>query len=178
MTNFLSPRRARYDSNIGQTVRASPRAASHRSRRVTTPEHSFPYEVVAGWLRWAFSGLPFPESCGMGATTSPVPGAGDWARSTNKRGHHGWIGVFAGRHSRISGSATMLRSRNALPQLASGRVPGGVRPDQARRLQPIAGATKTTAHLDDGHWVIMGPSSFITTPAPTSSKLVHRSPPR
>jgi short-chain 2-methylacyl-CoA dehydrogenase len=66
---------------------------------------------------------------------------------------------------------TEAQKREWLPQLASGAAlgafgltePGG---------GTDAGATKTTAHLDDGHWVINGSKQFITNSGTDITKLV------
>ena len=66
---------------------------------------------------------------------------------------------------------TDAQKQEWLPQLASGRAlgafgltePGG---------GTDAGATKTTAHLDDGHWVINGSKQFITNSGTDITKLV------
>jgi alkylation response protein AidB-like acyl-CoA dehydrogenase len=66
---------------------------------------------------------------------------------------------------------TDAQKQEWLPQLASGRAlgafgltePGG---------GTDAGATKTTAQLDDGHWVINGSKQFITNSGTDITKLV------
>ena len=135
-------------------------------------EHSFPYEVVVGMAEMGLFGLPFPEEWGgMG---------GDYFALCLALEELGKVdqsvaitleaGVSLGAMP-IYRFGTDAQKQEWLPQLASGRAlgafgltePGG---------GTDAGATKTTAHLDDGHWVINGSKQFITNSGTDITKLV------
>ena len=151
--------------DFAQTV-VAPVAARHDA------EHSFPYEVVAGMAEMGLFGLPFPEEFGgMG---------GDYFALCLALEELGKVdqsvaitleaGVSLGAMP-IFRFGTDAQKREWLPQLASGRSlgafgltePGG---------GTDAGATKTTAALDDGHWVINGSKQFITNSGTDITKLV------
>jgi short/branched chain acyl-CoA dehydrogenase len=151
--------------DFAQSV-VAPVAARHDA------EHSFPYEVVAGMAEMGLFGLPFPEEFGgMG---------GDYFALCLALEELGKVdqsvaitleaGVSLGAMP-IFRFGTDAQKREWLPQLASGRSlgafgltePGG---------GTDAGATKTTAALDDGHWVINGSKQFITNSGTDITKLV------
>ncbi|MFZ3292570.1 acyl-CoA dehydrogenase family protein [Mycobacterium sp.] len=151
--------------DFAQTV-VAPVAARHDA------EHSFPYEVVAGMADMGLFGLPFPEEWGgMGgdyfALCLALEELGKVDQSvaiTLEAGVSlGALPVFR--------FGTDEQKREWLPQLASGRAlgafgltePGG---------GTDAGATKTTAALDDGQWVINGSKQFITNSGTDITKLV------
>jgi short-chain 2-methylacyl-CoA dehydrogenase len=173
MTEFLSTATLPDEyQQLAKTVRdfaqsvVAPVAARHDA------EHSFPYEVVAGMAEMGLFGLPFPEEWGgMG---------GDYFALCLALEELGKVdqsvaitleaGVSLGAMP-IFRFGTDAQKREWLPQLASGRVlgafgltePGG---------GTDAGATKTTATLDDGHWVINGSKQFITNSGTDITKLV------
>jgi alkylation response protein AidB-like acyl-CoA dehydrogenase len=151
--------------DFAQSV-VAPVAAQHDA------EHSFPYEVVSGMAAMGLFGLPFPEEFGgMG---------GDYFALCLALEELGKIdqsvaitleaGVSLGAMP-VYRFGTEAQKREWLPQLASGAAlgafgltePGG---------GTDAGATKTTAHLDDGHWVINGSKQFITNSGTDITKLV------
>jgi short/branched chain acyl-CoA dehydrogenase len=157
---------------LAKTVRdfarsvVAPVAAHHDA------EHSFPYEVVAGMADMGLFGLPFPEEWGgMG---------GDYFALCLALEELGKVdqsvaitleaGVSLGAMP-IYRFGTDAQKRDWLPQLTSGRAlgafgltePGG---------GTDAGATMTTARLDDGHWVINGSKQFITNSGTDLTKLV------
>ena len=157
---------------LAKTVRdfaqgvVAPVAARHDA------EHSFPYEVVAGMAEMGLFGLPFPEEWGgMG---------GDYFALCLALEELGKVdqsvaitleaGVSLGAMS-VYRFGTEAQKREWLPQLTSGRAlgafgltePGG---------GTDAGATMTTARLDDGHWVINGSKQFITNSGTDLTKLV------
>jgi alkylation response protein AidB-like acyl-CoA dehydrogenase len=173
MTDFLSTgtlpdeyqQLAKTVRDFAQTV-VAPVAAKHDA------EHSFPYEVVAGMAEMGLFGLPFPEEWGgMG---------GDYFALCLALEELGKVdqsvaitleaGVSLGAMP-IYRFGTDEQKREWLPQLASGRAlgafgltePGG---------GTDAGATKTTAQLDDGQWVINGSKQFITNSGTDITKLV------
>jgi short-chain 2-methylacyl-CoA dehydrogenase len=151
--------------DFAQSV-VAPVAARHDA------EHSFPYGVVAGMAEMGLFGLPFPEEFGgMGGDYFALCLA---LEELGKVDQSVAITLEAG----VSLGAmpvyrfgTEAQKREWLPQLASGAAlgafgltePGG---------GTDAGATKTTAHLDDGHWVINGSKQFITNSGTDITKLV------
>jgi short-chain 2-methylacyl-CoA dehydrogenase len=157
---------------LAKTVRdfarsvVAPVAARHDA------EHSFPYEVVSGMADMGLFGLPFPEEYGgMGGDYFALCLA---LEELGKVDQSVAITLEAG----VSlGAMPVYRFGNEdqkqewLPQLTTGRAlaafgltePGG---------GTDAGATKTTARLDDGHWVINGSKQFITNSGTDITKLV------
>jgi short-chain 2-methylacyl-CoA dehydrogenase len=173
MTEFLSTGTLPDEyQQLAKTVRdfaqsvVAPVAAQHDA------EHSFPYKVVAGMAEMGLFGLPFPEEFGgMGGDYFALCLA---LEELGKVDQSVAITLEAG----VSLGAmpvyrfgTDAQKREWLPQLASGAAlgafgltePGG---------GTDAGATKTTAHLDDGHWVINGSKQFITNSGTDITKLV------
>ncbi|MGB8792571.1 MAG: acyl-CoA dehydrogenase family protein [Mycobacterium sp.] len=173
MTEFLSTGTLPDEyQQLAKTVRdfaqsvVAPVAAQHDA------EHSFPYEVVAGMAEMGLFGLPFPEEFGgMGGDYFALCLA---LEELGKVDQSVAITLEAG----VSLGAmpvyrfgTDAQKREWLPQLASGAAlgafgltePGG---------GTDAGATKTNAHLDDGHWVINGSKQFITNSGTDITKLV------
>lgn len=173
MTDFLSTgtlpdeyqQLAKAVRDFAQSV-VAPVAAMHDA------EHSFPYEVVAGMAEMGLFGLPFPEEWGgMGGDYFALCLA---LEELGKVDQSVAITLEAG----VSLGAmpvyrfgTDAQKREWLPQLASGAAlgafgltePGG---------GTDAGATKTTARLDDGQWVINGSKQFITNSGTDITKLV------
>ena len=151
--------------DFAQSV-VAPVAAKHDE------EHSFPYEVVAGMADMGLFGLPFPEEYGgMGGDYFALCLA---LEELGKIDQSVAITLEAG----VSlGAMPVYRFGNDaqksewLPRLTSGRAlaafgltePGG---------GTDAGATKTTARLDDGHWVINGSKQFITNSGTDITELV------
>jgi short-chain 2-methylacyl-CoA dehydrogenase len=135
-------------------------------------EHSFPYEVVSGMADMGLFGLPFPEEYGgMGGDYFALCLA---LEELGKVDQSVAITLEAG----VSLGAmpvyrfgTDAQKQEWLPQLTTGRAlaafgltePGG---------GSDAGATKTTARSDDGHWVINGSKQFITNSGTDITKLV------
>ncbi|UQX12661.1 acyl-CoA dehydrogenase family protein [Candidatus Mycobacterium methanotrophicum] len=173
MTNFVATGMLPDEyQQLTKTVRdfarsvVAPVAAQHDA------EHSFPYEVVAGMAEMGLFGLPFPEEFGgMGGDYFALCLA---LEELGKVDQSVAITLEAG----VSLGAmpvyrfgTDAQKREWLPQLASGRALGSfglTEPDGGTD----AGATKTTAHLHDGHWVINGSKQFITNSGTDITKLV------
>jgi short/branched chain acyl-CoA dehydrogenase len=173
MTDFLATGMLPDEyQQLAKTVRdfaqsvVAPVAARHDA------EHSFPYEVVAGMADMGLFGLPFPEEWGgMGGDYFALCLA---LEELGKVDQSVAITLEAG----VSLGAmpvyrfgTAAQKREWLPQLTSGRAlgafgltePGG---------GTDAGATRTTARLDDGQWVINGSKQFITNSGTDITKLV------
>ena len=135
-------------------------------------EHSFPYEVVAGMADMGLFGLPFPEEYGgMGGDYFALCLA---LEELGKVDQSVAITLEAG----VSlGAMPVYRFGNDaqkqewLPLLASGKALGAFGLTEAGGGTD-AGATKTTAKLDDGHWVINGSKQFITNSGTDITKLV------
>ena len=164
MTDFLSTGTLPDEyEQLAKTVRdfarnvVAPVAAKHDA------EHSFPYEVVAGMAEMGLFGLPFPEEYGgMG---------GDYFALCLALEELGKIdqsvaitleaGVSLGAMP-VYRFGTEAQKREWLPQLTSGEALGAFGLTEAGGGTD-AGATKTTAKLDDGHWVINGSKQFTNS---------------
>jgi len=135
-------------------------------------EHSFPYEVVAGMADMGLFGLPFPEEYGgMGGDYFALCLA---LEELGKVDQSVAITLEAG----VSlGAMPVYRFGNDaqkqewLPLLASGKALGAFGLTEAGGGTD-AGATRTTAKLDDGHWIINGTKQFITNSGTDITKLV------
>ena len=144
----------------------APVAAKHDA------EHSFPYEVVAGMADMGLFGLPFPEEYGgMGGDYFALClaleelGKIDQSVAITLEG-----GVSLGAMP-IYRFGTEAQKRKWLPELTSGAALGAFGLTEAGGGSD-AGATKTTARLDDGHWVINGSKQFITNSGTDITSLV------
>jgi alkylation response protein AidB-like acyl-CoA dehydrogenase len=173
MTDYLSTGNLPDDyAQLAKTVRdfarsvVAPVAAKHDE------EHSFPYEVVSGMADMGLFGLPFPEEYGgMGGDYFALCLA---LEELGKVDQSVAITLEAG----VSlGAMPVYRFGNEeqkqewLPLLASGQALGAFGLTEAGGGSD-AGATKTTAKLDDGHWVINGNKQFITNSGTDITRLV------
>jgi short/branched chain acyl-CoA dehydrogenase len=173
MTEFLSTGTLPdHYEQLAKTVRdfahsvVAPVSAKHDA------EHSFPYEVVAGMADMGLFGLPFPEEFGgMGGDYFALCLA---LEELGKVDQSVAITLEAG----VSlGAMPVYRFGNEaqkqewLPLLASGKALGAFGLTEAGGGSD-AGATKTTARIDDGHWVINGSKQFITNSGTDITKLV------
>ena len=135
-------------------------------------EHSFPYEIVAGMADMGLFGLPFPEEYGgMGGDYFALCLA---LEELGKVDQSVAITLEAG----VSLGAmpvyrfgTEAQKQQWLPALTSGQALGAFGLTEAGGGTD-AGATKTTARLDDGHWVINGTKAFITNSGTDITRLV------
>jgi short/branched chain acyl-CoA dehydrogenase len=135
-------------------------------------EHSFPYEVVAGMAGMGLFGLPFPEEYGgMGGDYFALCLALEELAKVDQS-------VAITLEAAVSlGAMPVYRfgndaqKREWLPLLASGRALGAFGLTEPGGGSD-AGATKTTARLDDGHWVINGTKQFITNSGTDITRLV------
>ncbi|WP_375483681.1 acyl-CoA dehydrogenase family protein [uncultured Mycobacterium sp.] len=151
--------------DFAQSV-VAPVAARHDA------EHSFPYEVVAGMAEMGLFGLPFPEEWGgMGgdyfALCLALEELGKVDQSVAITLEAG-VSLGAMPVYRFGSDA---QKREWLPQLTSGRALGAFGLTEPGGGSD-AGATKTTARLDDGNWVINGSKQFITNSGTDITKLV------
>ena len=173
MTEFLSTADLPDEyQQLAKTVRdfahevVAPVAAKHDA------EHSFPYEVVAGMAEMGLFGLPFPEEYGgMGGDYFALClaleelGKVDQSVAITLEG-----GVSLGAMP-IYRFGTEAQKQQWLPALISGSALGAFGLTEAGGGTD-AGATKTTARLDGGHWVINGSKQFITNSGTDITKLV------
>ena len=135
-------------------------------------EHSFPYEVVAGMAEMGLFGLPFPEEYGgMGGDYFALClaleelGKVDQSVAITLEG-----GVSLGAMP-IYRFGTEAQKQQWLPMLTSGAALGAFGLTEAGGGTD-AGATRTTARLDGGEWVINGTKAFITNSGTDITRLV------
>ncbi len=135
-------------------------------------EHSFPYEVVAGMAEMGLFGLPFPEEYGgMGGDYFALClaleelGKVDQSVAITLEG-----GVSLGAMP-IYRFGTEAQKQQWLPTLTSGTALGAFGLTEAGGGTD-AGATRTTARLDGGEWVINGTKAFITNSGTDITRLV------
>ena len=135
-------------------------------------EHSFPYEVVAGMAEMGLFGLPFPEEYGgMGgdyfALCLVLEELGKVDQSVAMTLE---AGVSLGAMP-IYRFGNEVQKQDWLPMLTSGAALGAFGLTEAGGGTD-AGATRTTARLDGGDWVINGTKAFITNSGTDITKLV------
>jgi len=125
-------------------------------------EHRFPYEIVAGLAELGLMGIPFPEEYG-GAGADPLAyslAVEELARVDSS------VAITVAAHISLGTMPIYLfgteeQRRRRLPDLCSGRrlaAFGLTEPGAGSD----AGATRTTAELRDGFWVVNGSKIFIT----------------
>ena len=157
---------------LAKTVRDFAQSVVAPVAAIHDEEHSFPYEVVSGMADMGLFGLPFPEEYGgMGGDYFALCLA---LEELGKVDQSVAITLEAG----VSlGAMPVYRFGNEeqkqewLPLLASGKALGAFGLTEAGGGTD-AGATKTTARLDDGHWIINGSKQFITNSGTDITKLV------
>jgi short-chain 2-methylacyl-CoA dehydrogenase len=157
---------------LAKTVRDFARSVVAPVATQHDAEHSFPYEVVSGMADMGLFGLPFPEEYGgMGGDYFALCLA---LEELGKVDQSVAITLEAG----VSlGAMPVYRFGNEaqkqewLPQLTSGRALAAFGLTEAGGGSD-AGATKTTARLDDGHWIINGSKQFITNSGTDITKLI------
>ena len=173
MTEYLSTANLPDEyQQLAKTVRdfarevVAPVAAEHDA------EHSFPYEIVAGMAEMGLFGLPFPEEYGgMGGDYFALClaleelGKVDQSVAITLEG-----GVSLGAMP-VYRFGTEEQKQQWLPPLAGGTALGAFGLTEAGGGTD-AGATKTTARLEDGHWVINGSKQFITNSGTDITRLV------
>jgi short/branched chain acyl-CoA dehydrogenase len=125
-------------------------------------EHRFPYEIVADLAELGLMGIPLPEEYGGsgGDTLGYAIAIEELTRVDSS------VAITVAAHTSLGSLPILLfgseeQKRTWLPELASGRRLGafGLTEPQAGS---DAGATRTTAELRDGRWVINGSKIFIT----------------
>jgi len=135
-------------------------------------EHSFPYEVVAGMAEMGLFGLPFPEEYGgMGGDYFALCLALEELAKVDQSVAITLEGGVSLGAMPVYRFGTEAQKQEWLPLLTSGRALGAFGLTEASGGTD-AGATRTTARLDDGHWVINGSKQFITNSGTDITKLV------
>jgi short/branched chain acyl-CoA dehydrogenase len=125
-------------------------------------EHRFPYEIVAELAELGLMGIPIPEEYGGGGgdTLSYTLAIEELTRIDSS------VAITVAAHTSLGTMPIFLygneaQKREWLPELASGKklaAFGLTEPDAGSD----AGATRTTAELRDGRWVVNGSKIFIT----------------
>lgn len=144
----------------------APVAAQHDA------EHSFPYKVVEQMAEMGLFGLPFPEEYGgMGGDYFALALALEQlARVDQSVAITLEAGVSLGAMP-IFRFGTEEQKQRWLPPLAEGSALAGFGLTESEAGSD-AGGTKTTARLEDGHWVINGSKEFITNSGTDITSLV------
>jgi short/branched chain acyl-CoA dehydrogenase len=125
-------------------------------------EHRFPYDLVAELAELGLMGIPFPEEFGGGGgdTLAYTLAIEELTRIDSS------VAITVAAHTSLGTMPIFLfgteeQRREWLPDLASGRklaAFGLTEPEAGSD----AGATRTTAELRDGRWVVNGSKIFIT----------------
>ena len=125
-------------------------------------EKRFPYEIVAQLGKLGLMGIPFPEEYGGGGgdTLSYALAIEELARIDAS------VCITVAAHTSLGTMPIYLwgteeQKRDWLPRLCAGErlaAFGLTEPEAGSD----AGNTRTTAHLEDGEWVINGAKQFIT----------------
>jgi alkylation response protein AidB-like acyl-CoA dehydrogenase len=173
MTEFLSTATLPDEyQQLAKTVRdfarevVAPVAAQHDA------DHSFPYEVVAGMADMGLFGLPFPEEYGgMGGDYFALCLALEELAKVDQSVAITLEGGVSLGAMPVYRFGTEAQKQEWLPMLTSGSALGAFGLTEAGGGTD-AGATKTTARLDDGHWVINGSKQFITNSGTDITRLV------
>jgi len=125
-------------------------------------EHRFPYELVSELAELGLMGIPIPEDYGgTGADTLSYAIAVEELTRIDSS-----VAITVAAHTSLGTMPILLfgteeQKREWLPDLASGRrlaAFGLTEPDAGSD----AGATRTSAELRDGSWVVNGSKIFIT----------------
>jgi short/branched chain acyl-CoA dehydrogenase len=125
-------------------------------------EHRFPYEIVAELAELGLMGIPVPEEYGGGGgdTLSYAIAIEELTRIDSS------VAITVAAHTSLGTMPILLygneeQKREWLPDLASGKklaAFGLTEPGAGSD----AGATRTTAELRDGTWIVNGSKIFIT----------------
>jgi short/branched chain acyl-CoA dehydrogenase len=147
---------------IRQTVRAFAEERVAPVAEELDRESRFPYELVAEMAELGLMGIPFPEELGGagGDTLSYAIAVEELARVDSS------IAITVAAHTSLGSMPIFLfgtreQQEEWLPPLARGErlaAFGLTEPDAGSD----AGATRTTAELHDGSWVVNGSKIFIT----------------
>ena len=173
MNDFLSTGTLPDDyRQLAKTVRDFARSVVAPVSARHDAEHSFPYEVVSGMADMGLFGLPFPEEYGgMGGDYFALCLAlEELGRIDQSVAITLEAGVSLGAMP-VYRFGDETQKQQWLPRLTSGRSLAAFGLTEAGGGTD-AGATKTTARLDDGQWVINGTKQFITNSGTDITSLV------
>ncbi|MEI7717904.1 MAG: acyl-CoA dehydrogenase family protein [Mycobacterium sp.] len=135
-------------------------------------EHSFPYDVVVQMGEMGLFGLPFPEEYGgMGGDYFALSLAIEELGKVDQSVAITLEGAASLGAMPIYRFGTEEQKQKWLPGLTSGRALAGFGLTEAGGGSD-AGATRTTARLDGGEWVINGSKQFITNSGTDITSLV------
>jgi short/branched chain acyl-CoA dehydrogenase len=125
-------------------------------------EHRFPYDLIAGLAELGLLGIPIPEEYGgSGADALSYTIAIEELTRVDSS-----VAITVAAHTSLGTMPILLygteeQKRTWLPDLAGGKklaAFGLTEPEAGSD----AGATRTTAELRDGHWIVNGSKIFIT----------------
>jgi short-chain 2-methylacyl-CoA dehydrogenase len=125
-------------------------------------EHRFPYDLIAGLAELDLLGIPIPEEYGgSGADALSYTIAIEELTRVDSS-----VAITVAAHTSLGTMPILLygteeQKRTWLPDLAGGKklaAFGLTEPEAGSD----AGATRTTAELRDGHWIVNGSKIFIT----------------
>jgi alkylation response protein AidB-like acyl-CoA dehydrogenase len=125
-------------------------------------EHRFPYDLIAGLAELGLLGIPIPEEYGgSGADTLSYTIAVEELTRVDSS-----VAITVAAHTSLGTMPILLygneeQKRTWLPDLAGGKklaAFGLTEPEAGSD----AGATRTTAELRDGQWIVNGSKIFIT----------------
>lgn len=147
---------------IRDTVRSFARDRVAPVAEALDREHRFPYELVTEMAGLGLMGIPFPEEYGGGGgdTLSYAIAIEELTRVDSS------VAITVAAHTSLGTMPIYLfgtdeQKQQWLPDLTSGKrlaAFGLTEPGAGSD----AGATRTTAELHDGHWVVDGAKMFIT----------------
>ena len=147
---------------IRDTVRTFARERVEPAAAVLDLEERFPYELVAELADLGLMGLPIPEEYGGagGDTMSYAIAIEELTRIDSS------VAITVAAHTSLGTMPILLygteeQKRRWLPDLASGKRLAAFGLTEAGAGSD-AGATRTTAELRDGSWLISGSKLFIT----------------
>jgi short/branched chain acyl-CoA dehydrogenase len=125
-------------------------------------EHRFPYDIVAGLAELGLMGIPFPEEYeGAGGDTLAYAIAIEELTRIDSS-----VAITVAAHTSLGTMPIFLygndeQKREWLPDLASGRKLAAFALTEPEAGSD-AGATRTSADLRDGSWIVNGSKLFIT----------------
>jgi alkylation response protein AidB-like acyl-CoA dehydrogenase len=158
------------DFRLGEEHEALRQTVARFAREAVAPvigdlyeRGEFPYDLVAGMGKMGLFGLPFPEEHGgMGGDYFALCLAlEELARVDSSVAITLEAGVSLGAMP-IFRFGDEEQKREWLPRLCSGERLAGFGLTEPGGGSDVPGGMRTTARLEDGHWVINGSKSFIT----------------
>src|SRR5688572_15634015 len=175
----MSRRTAVLDTRLTEEQQSLRKTVETFAREVVAPvaahhdaTKTFPYSVVRGMAEMGLFGLPFPEEYGgMGGDYFALCLAlEELGRVDQSVAITLEAGVSLGAMP-IFRFGSEEQKQQWLPMLCSGEALGAFGLTEPGAGSD-AGATRTTARLEDGHWVINGSKAFITNAGTDLTQLV------